>query len=69
MRLPDESLSRLVLSESFARDKFSEAVVALALDVRTIGMVRELERTWIDGNVFVCEMQRCSWRWDSKKLP
>ncbi len=44
MRLPDESLSRLVLSESFARDKFCEAVVALALDVRTIGMVRKLER-------------------------
>ena len=44
MRLLDESLSRLVLSESFARDKFCEAVVALALDVRTIGMVRKLER-------------------------
>ena len=62
MRLPDESLSRLVLSESFARDKFSEAVVALALDVRTIGMVRKLEENYIDEKVIARAMQRCSWR-------
>jgi hypothetical protein len=36
--LPEESLSRLERSASFARDKFIDAEVALALLFTTIGM-------------------------------
>jgi hypothetical protein len=41
---PEESLSKLDLSESFARLKLNDAVVALALLFTTIGICRVRER-------------------------